>query len=56
MMDLKKKRHPGESIIQFFLFLSGVLSILITVGIVYELGTESMLFFTRKQWEKTNKH
>jgi len=55
MMDLKKKRHTGESIIQFFLFLSGVLSILITVGIVYELGTESMLFFTRKQWEKTNK-
>jgi phosphate transport system permease protein len=54
-MNLKKKRRLGESIIQGFLFLSGLLSILITVGIVYELGTESMLFFTRVQWEKTNK-
>jgi phosphate transport system permease protein len=55
MMNLKKKRRFGESIIQGFLFLSSALSILITVGIVIELGTESMLFFTRKQWETTNK-
>lgn len=55
MMNLKKKRRIGESIIQGFLFLSGALSILITIGIVIELGTESMLFFTRKQWERTNK-
>lgn len=54
-MNLKKKRRIGELIIQSFLFLSGAISILITVGIVYELGTESMLFFTRKQWERTNK-
>jgi phosphate transport system permease protein len=54
-MDLKKKRRIGESIIQGFLFLSGVLSILVTIGIVFELGTEAMLFFTRKQWENTNK-
>jgi len=54
-MNLKKKRHLGESIIHSFLFLSGALSILITIGIMFELGTESMLFFTRKQWERTNK-
>lgn len=54
-MDLKKKRRIGESIIQGFLFLAGALSILVTIGIVYELGTEAMLFFTRKQWENTNK-
>jgi phosphate transport system permease protein len=54
-MNLKKKRRIGESIIQGFLFLSGALSILVTVGIIYELGTESMLFFTRVQWERTNK-
>ncbi len=54
-MDLKKKRRIGESIIQGFLFLAGALSILVTLGIVYELGTESMLFFTRKQWERSNR-
>lgn len=54
-MDLKKKRRIGETIIQILLFLAGAISILVTVGIVYELGTESMLFFTRKQWETTNK-
>jgi phosphate transport system permease protein len=54
-MDLKKKRRVGESIIQGFLFLAGAISILVTIGIVYELGREAMLFFTRKQWEMTNK-
>ncbi len=54
-MDLKKKPRIGESIIQGFLFLAGALSILITFGIVYELGQEAMLFFTFKQWEATNK-
>ncbi len=54
-MNLKKKRRVGESIIHGFLLLSSVLSIFITVGIIIELGTESMLFFTRKQWESTNK-
>jgi phosphate transport system permease protein len=55
MMNLKKKRRLGESIIQGFLFLSGVLSILVTFGIIFELGTESMLFFTRVQWERSNR-
>jgi phosphate transport system permease protein len=54
-MDLKKKRRIGESIIQGFLFLAGALSILATVGIVYELGREAMLFFTVKQWERSNR-
>jgi phosphate transport system permease protein len=54
-MNLKKRRRVGESIIHGFLILSSVISIFITVGIIFELGTESMLFFTRKQWERTNK-
>jgi phosphate transport system permease protein len=54
-MNLKKKVRIGETIIQSFLFLSGALSILVTIGIVLELGNESLLFFTRKQWELTNK-
>jgi phosphate transport system permease protein len=52
---LKKKFRPAESIIQLFLFLCGALSILITIGIVYSLGSEAMLFFTRQQWEEVNK-
>jgi phosphate transport system permease protein len=42
---LRKKSRPGESIIQAFLFVCGILSILTTIGIVYELGKESWLFF-----------
>jgi len=45
LLDLKKKMRPGESIIQSLLFISGVLSIFITVAIVYELGKEAWLFF-----------
>lgn len=52
---LRRRIRVGESIIQALLFLSGFISIFITVGIVYELGKESMLFFTRRQWENTNK-
>jgi phosphate transport system permease protein len=44
-LDLKKKLRPGESVIQSLLFISGVLSIFITVAIVYELGKEALLFF-----------
>lgn len=52
---LKRRIRWGETIIQTVLFLSGFFSIFITVGIVYELGKESMLFFTKLQWEDTNK-
>jgi phosphate transport system permease protein len=53
--DLKKRRRVGESLIQIFLFLCGALSILITIGIVYELSKEALIFFTTQQWELTNK-
>ena len=53
--DLTKKRRWGEFFIQALLFLSGAISILTTVGIVYELGKESMTFFTRQSWEQTNR-
>ena len=53
--DLSKKRRWGEFFIQALLFLSGAISILTTVGIVYELGKESLAFFTRQNWEQTNR-
>lgn len=53
--DLSKRRRWGEFIIQALLFLSGAISILTTVGIVYELGKESLVFFTRQNWEQTNR-
>lgn len=43
--DLKKRINPGETIIQGLLFIAGILSIFITLAIVYELGKEAMLFF-----------
>jgi phosphate transport system permease protein len=52
---LRKKPRLGEGIIQTFLFLAGVISILTTIGIVYVLGTESINFFTNLSWEETNK-
>jgi phosphate transport system permease protein len=42
---LRRRRRPSEAIIQSLLFLSGAFSILITIGIVYELGKEALLFF-----------
>ncbi len=44
-LDLKKKLRTGESIIQALLFLAGILSVFVTIAIVYELGKEAMLFF-----------
>jgi len=43
--DLKKKFRFSESIIQGILFLTGILSVFVTVMIVYELGKEALLFF-----------
>jgi phosphate transport system permease protein len=45
--DLHKKPRLREAVIQGLLFLSGAISILTTVGILYILGTESLHFFTR---------
>lgn len=55
LRSLRKRPRIRESLIQIFLFVCGAISILTTVGIVYELSKESLLFFTRKQWELTNK-
>jgi phosphate transport system permease protein len=44
-LDLKKKMRLGESVIQTLLFAAGILSIFITLAIVYELGKEALLFF-----------
>jgi phosphate transport system permease protein len=54
-VDLRRRVHLKESLIQGFLFFCGALSILTTIGIVYELSKESLSFFTRQQWENTNK-
>jgi len=52
---LRKKRRWGETIIQVSLFICGMLSIFTTVAIVFILVSESVNFFTRQQWENTNK-
>lgn len=52
---LARRPRPVETLIRVFLFLCGAISILTTVGIVYELGSESLNFFTRRLWENTNK-
>jgi phosphate transport system permease protein len=43
--DLARRPRAGEDLIQAFLFLCGAISILTTLGIVYELGKEAWLFF-----------
>ena len=42
---LRGRRRVGETIIQGLLFFSGFVSIFTTIGIVYELGKEALLFF-----------
>jgi phosphate transport system permease protein len=53
--NLRKRPRIREALIQSFLFICGALSILTTIGIVYELGKESLAFFTRQLWENSNK-
>ena len=43
--SLKKRAKPGETLIRASLWLCGVISIATTLGILYELGKESLLFF-----------
>ena len=45
VINLRRRPRWGETIIQGLLFFSGFFSIFITVGIVYELGKEALLFF-----------
>ena len=54
-LSLHKRPRLGETLIHAFLFFCGAVSILTTIGIVYELGKESLTLFTRTQWEDTNK-
>jgi len=44
-INLRRKPRWGEVIIQALLFFSGFFSIFVTIGIVYELGKEALLFF-----------
>jgi phosphate transport system permease protein len=41
----KPRRRPGEKLIRAFLFLSGLLSIATTIGIVFVLAEEALQFF-----------
>ncbi|MEK6255997.1 MAG: phosphate ABC transporter permease subunit PstC [Chloroflexota bacterium] len=52
--NLARRPRIRETLIQGFLFLCGALSILVTIGIVYELGKEALLFLSTQQWENTN--
>ena len=44
-INLKKRKRYGEDIIQFSLYFCGIFSIFTTIGIVFEIGKESLLFF-----------
>lgn len=44
-VQLRKKSKPGETTIRAILWVCGVISIATTLGILYELGKESLLFF-----------
>lgn len=44
-LGLRRRRRWSEAIIQALLFCSAAFSVLITVGILYELGKEALLFF-----------
>ena len=46
---LRKKSRLGENLIFVYLFASGAISILITLGLVYVLSRDAILFFTRPE-------
>jgi phosphate transport system permease protein len=46
---LQKRARPSEVFVKSFLFFCGAVSILTTLGLVYELGKESWLFFNSPQ-------
>jgi phosphate transport system permease protein len=48
-MQLRKQPRLFETLIQVFLFLCGMISVLTTVGIVFVLGKEALLFFSRPE-------
>jgi phosphate transport system permease protein len=46
---LQRRRRPSEALIQGFLAFCGVVSIFTTLGIVFVLGREALLFFTKPE-------
>lgn len=48
--DLRKRRRLGEEVIRIILLVCGAISIFTTVGIIFVLGEESMLFFQSRAW------
>ncbi|MGH8911253.1 MAG: phosphate ABC transporter permease subunit PstC [Acidimicrobiia bacterium] len=42
---LRRRKRPGEAVVKGFLFFCGALSIATTIGIVFVLGREALLFF-----------
>ncbi len=48
-IDLRKKVRPGEAVIQLFLRVSGLVSILVTAGIVMVLLYDAWVFFMRPE-------
>lgn len=48
---LNKQLRPGEAIINSILFIAGFISIFTTLGIVLVLGSESLQFFQRFEFE-----
>ena len=46
---LQKRLRLSETVIQGFLFICGAISIFTTIGIVYVLGRESLLFFANPE-------
>ncbi len=53
--DLRKRPHLSESLIKGFLFFCGILSVFTTIAIVFILLEEAVAFFSRTQWENTNR-
>lgn len=47
--NLRKKRRWSESVIQISLFMAGFFSILTTIGIIFTLGKEALLFFQKPE-------
>ncbi len=48
-VDLRRRFRWGESLIQGFLVVCSVISVLTTIGIIYVLGSEAWLFFRRPE-------
>ena len=50
--SLKRRPRPVEALVRILLLLCGLASILSTVGILYTLGENSLLFFSQRSWQQ----